>query len=569
LGSKWFFDPSKGAFRAGGITNTKGSPTWWDADSVGISSFAAGVNTKAKGLSSVAMGDGGEADGTSSVSIGHRGNARANYSVVIGRSGLADGDESIAIGTNSFSKSFREIAIGSYNTDYTINSATTWNVNDRLLVLGNGENSSARSNAIVILKNGNVGIGENTPALKLIVSNDASFHGVRVGRGLGNYTTNTLLGAGAFDANSTGQFNTIVGNLAMSLATSANNNVAIGYSALSALIGGGSNVAIGREVMTAATSAGNNIAIGREAMLRNTSGGDNVAVGRTALANNTTGTKNVALGFEALGQNTTGNAMTANIAIGYRAGGLVTTGYGNVLIGEETGKNISTGYDNTWVGKQIGNSGTLTWENTSALGNSTPISANNQVNLGNTAITQIRAQVTGITAYSDERYKIEVKEDVKGLDFITKLKPVTYYQRPKELHKIWGTPQEIVDGINHDEIEAKRSIGFIAQEVFSAAKESGFEFPGLHMPKNEHDVYAINYTEFIMPLVKAFQELNNKTDANKLHTETELEVLKKQNEILQEQVNILLQQNKNILLTMENMQQIIGELYSNGASAKK
>ena len=41
-----------------------------------------------------------------------------------------------------------------YNTDYTPVGATSWNTGDRLFVIGNGTGSSARSDAMVVLKSG-------------------------------------------------------------------------------------------------------------------------------------------------------------------------------------------------------------------------------------------------------------------------------------------------------------------------------------------------------------------------------------------------------------------------------
>jgi len=132
---------------------------------------------------------------------------------------------------------------------------------------------------------------------------------------------------------------------------------------------------------------------------------------------------------------------------------------------------------------------------------------NNQVLLGNTAVTQIRAQVSGITTYSDKRIKTQIKDDVAGLDFIMKLKPVTFYEDPNALHKIWGTPDSLINKTDHDEIRNTRFIGFLAQDVEKAANESNFNFPGIGVPQNENEVYSLRYTEFVMPLVKAVQEL--------------------------------------------------------------
>jgi hypothetical protein len=160
---------------------------------------------------------------------------------------------------------------------------------------------------------------------------------------------------------------------------------------------------------------------------------------------------------------------------------------------------------------------------------------NNQLLLGNTAITQIRSQVTGITAYSDKRFKTNVADNVAGLDFIMKLKPVTYNEDPTQLHKIWGTPDSLVRKIDHSEIQKQRFIGFLAQDVEVAAKECGFDFPGIDVPKNENEVYSLRYGDFIMPVVKAVQEQQLEIGALK----SENEELKKNNQLQQNDINNL------------------------------
>ena len=54
--------------------------------------------------------------------------------------------------------------------------------------------------------------------------------------------------------------------------------------------------------------------------------------------------------------------------------------------------------------------------------------------------------------------------------------------------------------------------GFMAQEVEQAAKELGYEFNGVDAPKNDKDFYGLRYAQFVVPLVKAVQELNEKLD---------------------------------------------------------
>ena len=57
--------------------------------------------------------------------------------------------------------------------------------------------------------------------------------------------------------------------------------------------------------------------------------------------------------------------------------------------------------------------------------------------------------------------------------------------------------------------------GFIAQEVEAAAQSVGFNFSGVDGPKNEHDYYGLRYAEFVVPLVKAVQELSTINESQK------------------------------------------------------
>ena len=59
------------------------------------------------------------------------------------------------------------------------------------------------------------------------------------------------------------------------------------------------------------------------------------------------------------------------------------------------------------------------------------------------------------------------------------------------------------------DVEKIKFSGFLAQEVEQAAKETGYDFSGLHKPNNSKELYAISYETFVVPLVKAVQEQQN------------------------------------------------------------
>ena len=55
--------------------------------------------------------------------------------------------------------------------------------------------------------------------------------------------------------------------------------------------------------------------------------------------------------------------------------------------------------------------------------------------------------------------------------------------------------------------------GFIAQEVEALVNKTGVTFSGIHIPENDQDSYGIRYADFVVPLVKAVQELSEITKA--------------------------------------------------------
>jgi hypothetical protein len=117
-----------------------------DAIASGINSFATGDNTVASGDYSTAMGSGADASGT--------------YATAIGNGTEASGRLSTAMGFSTIASAYISTAFGRYNISG--GSPTFWIGTDPLFEIGNGT-SSTLSNALTVLKNGNVGIGTHTP----------------------------------------------------------------------------------------------------------------------------------------------------------------------------------------------------------------------------------------------------------------------------------------------------------------------------------------------------------------------------------------------------------------------
>ena len=86
-----------------------------------------------------------------------------------------------------------------------------------------------------------------------------------------------------------------------------------------------------------------------------------------------------------------------------------------------------------------------------------------------------------------------------------------------------------------DEKEKVIRTGFVAQEVEVAAKKLGYDFSGVDKPQNKYSLYGLRYAEFVVPLVKAVQELSKMNDDK----EAKINAQQKINENLQKQINEL------------------------------
>jgi hypothetical protein len=87
--------------------------------------------------------------------------------------------------------------------------------------------------------------------------------------------------------------------------------------------------------------------------------------------------------------------------------------------------------------------------------------------------------------------------------------------------------------------------GFVAQEVETAANKLGFTFSGIDKPKTEDGLYGLRYDNFVVPLVKAVQELSEKND------EKDVEISALRNEI-NELKAIVLKDNPQSLTVSKN-----------------
>jgi hypothetical protein len=321
--------------------------------------------------------------------------------------------------------------------------------------------------------------------------------------------------------------NSFFGTLAGNPAVTGSYNTATGASALSTNVNGNWNTANGYTALSNTNNAYSNTGTGFEALVANTTGSYNTANGVLALGSNTTGISNSAMGVAALNNLSAGNS---NSAIGYFAGA-----------------NLPTGNYNTYLGSYADGPSGVNVSNATAIGYNAAVTASNSVRVGNTSVTSIGGQVNW-TAFSDGRFKKNIKENVPGLDFINKLRAVTYNLDPDGIDKILRpTTAGVENGSDvlgkrreatAEELKAKQDkstikyTGFIAQEVQETAKKLNYDFSGVDVPKNSKDFYGLRYGDFVVPLVKAVQELSSENSLLK----DDLATLKNSNENLANQV---------------------------------
>jgi hypothetical protein len=397
---------------AGGASDIDGlSDGYYDSDNIGLGSSAFDNNVSAAGSTVVGHNSGGElTTGGRATLVGTNAGANTatgwNTSYIgydagknqTGSSNTAVGSLSQTGGTNSS---------GTANTSVGYSSLRSLTSGVHNIGIGRSALNNTTSSEY------NVAVGNYS--LQAITDNDAG-HNVAVGYNAGRFlnegkfntfvgddagynTTvstgyNTILGAWAFKAQTTGDKNIGVGYGAGDAVTTGSNNTVIGDLAgtstmsgtvligagtterlkidstglyvngsTTALAGGASdidglsdattsgnfNVGLGANCLTSLTTGSNNTAVGEWALRENTTASYNTAIGKQALKANTTGEGNVASGYEALKNNTTGYD---NTAIGMASLSQNTTGNKNTAVSRESLRSNTTGSENTAIGYQ-------------------------------------------------------------------------------------------------------------------------------------------------------------------------------------------------------------------------
>ncbi len=497
------------------------------SNSIGYSNIAIGTNalyTNTEGHNLVAVGD--------SALFNQDINPDGNYAnTAIGSKALysnTTGYSNVAIGTGALSNNINDyelVAVGD-SALYSLKSARSFSD-------GNQKDVSHQ-----ILTTSNTAIGSKT-----LFSNTQGF-------------SNTAIGYHVLYSNMNGSCNTANGDSSLYSNTAGSNNIATGFQALSSNTTGSHNIAIGAATLYTNVDGNDIVALGDSALF-NSYAGANVGVGSHALYSNSTGNNNTATGYQSLYDNGVINGKGSNLDKG------VPIGYGNTANGYQSLYSNMVGNNNTALGCSADvNSGS--YSNTTVIGCSATGTASNQVRVGDDNVTSIGGY-TGWTNISDGRAKKNIKANVPGLAFINLLKPITYNLDLDAADKIIQRPAvKDKDGKimqpSQQESQARTAkmqilyTGFIAQDVEKAAKNLNYEFSGVDAPKNDKDLYGLRYAEFVVPLVKAVQELSKQNDNKDAKIDTlqnMINSLQSENDDLKKQFADL----KTIILHVQQVQQ--------------
>tara|TARA_R110000764_G_scaffold77595_1_gene155076 strand:- start:182 stop:820 length:639 start_codon:yes stop_codon:yes gene_type:complete len=206
--------------------------------------------------------------------------------------------------------------------------------------------------------------------------------------------------------------------------------------------------------------------------------------------------------------------------------GGVTTGVGNIGIGDTAGANtivLTTGDYNICIGAASRTSA-VGAEKQIVIGYDYTGNGDNKVNLGSSGgyVWNSYTVNNTWTQVSDERTKKNIESDNLGLEFINKLRPVTFNWRHST--EIDSDFIEETVNIGRGEKDTETLIhGLIAQEVKEAMDSvDNTTFNGW---EEGQDGQAISREMFITPLIKAVQELSAEVEElkQKSHTKCDKE----------------------------------------------
>lgn len=428
------------------------------------------------------------------------GSSTLNGNLILPAAQFSSSNGNIFRNTERFIHNYQRTGTAGYNTFIGLSSGN-------FSLLGTGNQSSF-----------NTGFGNQT----LSSLTTGSFNSAMGFQSMNKNTSgskNSAFGYQSLYNNTTGNNNSAMGYQSMFTNTSGTNNSAFGFKSLYSNTSGSLNSAFGESSLYSNITGNGNSAFGNQSLFSNLTGNSNSAFGGGSLFCNTTGSFNSALGTSAMHDNTMGDSNSAmgtlsltkningnsNCALGYSCMYNNISGSKNTALGENSLYGLTTGNGNTCLGKDVfgtttGNYNTIIRGGVSGNGDnnismwSDITGGSNQVIFGRYIYVSVAWSVT-----SDRRLKSNISDLGYGLQFIRKLKPVSY--------------------IRKNDNSGKREYGFIAQEVNALLNESGITGSGM-INVSDEGIYGIRYNDLIAPIVKAITELKEKND--KLRAEKKL-----------------------------------------------
>ena len=431
--------------------------------------------------------------GSSNVSIGYQSlkQSNSNFNVGIGYQSLY---------TVSNVNSNTNVGIG-YQAGYSFNDSNGGSImaigyQSMYSLTGSSSGSTVvGSNALRTLTNSSY---DNT-----IIGNSAGYAistpisgNTIIGNNAGYYltgNTNVVIGSSAGQYLS-GNSNVIIYTPGGATVQRGNNNISIG-----GMDNGFNNVnglvSIGVSSMANTPSGSGNTAIGGFALLSLTTGTDNTATGYGSMTTITTGSGNTAFGYSTLQNAFSGSSN--NTAIGVRTLQSLS-GNSNTAIGYDTGKYVVNASGMTIIGSYSNdatNSGFTAGTNVTLIGfdalpPTSGYNTNNYIVLGNSSVTTIYGAVN-LTSLSDRRDKKNINPLNLGINFVEKLRPVTFE---------W-------DMRGGGKVDVK-SAGFIAQEVSEVEKETNLSDYLNLVDTTDENRYLMTPGNLLPILVKAIQDLS-------------------------------------------------------------
>jgi len=148
----------------------------YDTTASGEASTAMGYNTTASGEASTAMGKTTIASAIGSTAMGRNTTASGDHSTAMGYYTTAYGSRSTAMGYKTTASDYSSTVIGQYNSSGSsvTNNAFSFSTSNTAFVIGNGADSSNKSDAFKVMFNGDATVSNDlTVSGDVVVSSDA------------------------------------------------------------------------------------------------------------------------------------------------------------------------------------------------------------------------------------------------------------------------------------------------------------------------------------------------------------------------------------------------------------